>query len=30
MAPAMANAWFNLVGTRQMSLPFYPSATMTG
>ena len=29
-APALANAWFKLTGTRQRSLPFYPNATMGG
>ena len=28
LAPALANAYFKLTGTRQRSLPFYPNATM--
>jgi isoquinoline 1-oxidoreductase beta subunit len=30
LAPALANAWFKLTGTRVRSLPFYPNATMGG
>jgi len=30
LAPALANAYFKLTGTRQRSLPFYPAATMGG
>jgi isoquinoline 1-oxidoreductase beta subunit len=30
LAPAPANAWFKLTGTRVRSLPFYPNATMGG
>ena len=29
LAPALANAYFKLTGTRQRSLPFYPTATMS-
>ncbi len=29
-APALANAYFKLTGTRQRSLPFFPNATMSG
>ena len=29
MAPAMANAWASLTGTRVRNLPFYPGATMS-
>ena len=30
VAPAVANAWARLTGTRVTSLPFYPAATMGG
>ena len=30
VAPAIANAWAKLTGTRVRSLPFYPGATMAG
>ncbi len=30
LAPALANAWFRLTGTRVRDLPFYPNATMSG
>jgi isoquinoline 1-oxidoreductase beta subunit len=30
VAPALANAWAKLTGTRQRSLPFYPGSTMGG
>ncbi len=30
VAPALANAWFRLTGTRVTSLPFFPGATMSG
>jgi isoquinoline 1-oxidoreductase beta subunit len=30
LAPALANAYFKLTGSRQRSLPFYPTATMGG
>jgi isoquinoline 1-oxidoreductase beta subunit len=30
LAPALANAYFKLTGTRVRSLPFFPAATMGG
>ncbi|MEY4372924.1 MAG: hypothetical protein RL219_1693 [Actinomycetota bacterium] len=30
LVPALANAYFRLTGTRQRSLPFYPTSTMSG
>ena len=30
LAPALANAWARLTGTRVRALPFYPTATMGG
>ena len=29
-APALANAWFKLTGTRKRALPLFPGATMGG
>ncbi len=30
VAPAIANAWAKLTGTRVTTLPFFPTATMGG